>query len=101
MKRLITGLTVVGILALSAGQVRADDDWGWFAAGAAAGVLTGAVLADSAHYHHHYYGCGHGGYYGSYYPRYQHTHYYGCGHYGYTYHRSYSGRHHYHNEVYE
>lgn len=95
MKKIIVGLAVVSILGLSTVQGRADDDWGWFAAGAVTGVLTGAVLADHS-YHHHYNGCGHHEYY---YPRYyHHTHYYGCGHYGYTYHHHYPGCGHYYYE---
>lgn len=94
MKKLIAGLAILSLLALNPGQSKADD-WGWFAAGAAAGLITGAVVADAAH-HSHYYGCGHYGYHG-----YHHTHYYGCGHYGYSYHHHYSGCGHYDHDYYE
>jgi hypothetical protein len=105
MKKLIAVLAILGVVALNPGVSRADhdDDWAWFAGGAVAGLVTGAVLADSAYHHNHYYGCGHYGYghggygYGyDYYPRYQHRHYYGCGHghYGYRRHHGYGHRHH-------
>ena len=98
MKKILAMVAVVAIMGLNVGQVKADDDWGWFAAGAVTGVVTGAILAD-APYHSHYDGYGHygygGGYHGgyttytTYYPsyprpyyrdRYCHRHYPGCGH---------------------
>ncbi len=50
MKKLLVVLMVLGLFSfMSPQQSRAhSDDAGWFAAGAFAGVLTGAVLADSS-----------------------------------------------------
>lgn len=93
MKKIISIVVLAVIfVGMMPGQSYAHgDDWGWFAAGAVAGVVTGAVIADSS-YHHDGYVRGYDGYYDGcyrpYYPRCDHyvtyhTHYPGCGHYGY------------------
>lgn len=50
MKKIVAILIVLGLFSFaSPEQSKAhSDDWGWFAAGAAAGIITGAVLADSS-----------------------------------------------------
>ncbi|MBI1871111.1 MAG: hypothetical protein HYS07_07965 [Chlamydiae bacterium] len=65
---------VLGLICFNPGQSQADhgDDWGWFAAGAATGLITGVVLADSS-YHSHY------GYYSD-------PYYHECYHPSYYYH---------------
>ncbi len=56
MKKLIVILVVLGLFSFAAPeQSKASDDAAWFAAGAFAGVVTGAVLADSSCHRGSYY----------------------------------------------
>ena len=88
MKKLLAVLAILGLLAINPGQSQAhSDDWGWFAAGAVAGAVTGAVLSDSC-YRPRYESCEPYGYRCDYrpsygyreyhYPRYGRYHYEEC-----------------------
>ena len=54
MKKLLAVRAVVAVLGFipATSQAHDHDDWGWFAAGAAAGVITGAVLSDASYHSH-------------------------------------------------
>ncbi|MBI1883868.1 MAG: hypothetical protein HYS08_06640 [Chlamydiae bacterium] len=53
MKKTILVLALVSLFLMNAVPSHAhSDDWGWAAAGAAVGLVTGAIIADSAYHSH-------------------------------------------------